>query len=338
MAFPFVFESNFEGGTNGEWDSEADTGSVLDFPHYSVLARYPWASWAPYRGAYCLRIEAAGGTADATLTEGDIDIADGASRYFRFYVNFSPTFTGTANDTFNLFELQQADGTRELTFGGRIVAATNAINLGIGDGIAPTDFDSVALTRNEWHCIELLATVSTSDAGAMTLWVDGRSAVALTTLDQAGAVGQGVLGLQDHLATTTGVILLDEFVMDDLQLYPFAERFPTSLILTKTGHVFVGPGSLQGAALLSTGASDTLHLYDTDTAGSNDASSRVVELDQTQSASASSNGENILFNKGCYAVLSSGARGQVVVTCGAGGPVTYGSVANLRDYGRAVRR
>ena len=33
---PFTFESNFEQGDNLEWDSQDDT--VLDFPHYGVLA------------------------------------------------------------------------------------------------------------------------------------------------------------------------------------------------------------------------------------------------------------------------------------------------------------
>jgi hypothetical protein len=330
MAFPWVFASNWQAGSVSEWDSESDTDGILTVPHYTKLARFPWSSWAPYRGAYAMRIAPAGGTNDATLTEGDIDIADAATRYFRFYLNFSPTFTGTADDTFNLFELQQAGGTIEMSFGGRIVAATNVINLGVGDGTAPSDFDALPLARNQWHCIELAATVSTTGSGALTLYVDGRSAVALTSLTQAAAVGQGVLGLQNHLATTTGQMLFAEFVMDDAQVYPFAERFPLHRNVTMSQHVFCGPGTITSAALMSTGASDTLYLYDTDTADTNDAANRVVELN----AAASSSAEGpFRFRKGCYASLSSSARGQVIVSDGCDGPAYYGSDAVLRGYG-----
>ena len=80
MAFPYIFKANFEGGTNGEWDSESDTGSRLDFPHYSELARIPGLAM-PYRGARCMRVDlTTGQTNDHTVTEGDIDIADGAQR------------------------------------------------------------------------------------------------------------------------------------------------------------------------------------------------------------------------------------------------------------------
>jgi len=311
MAFPYVFSSNFEAGSNAEWDLETDTGSILDFPHYTELARYPWASATPYRGSYCARIKQSG-TADATLTEGDIDISDGGTAYFRWYMNFLPDFTATADDTVNFFELQQAGGTIEQTMGFRVVAATGAINLGIGDGIAPTSFDTEALTRNEWHCIELLSTISTAAAGAMTLWVDGRQAAALTSLTQAAAVGQGVLGTQAALGTTTGTLLFDLFDMDDGRIYPERERFPQIFNLLKTGQVFVGPGNIASAALLTLSSGDTISLFDTDIANVVNAQNFKVELKDSTNTGLEG---PMFFERGCYAVITgTNPRGQVILT------------------------
>src|SRR3990167_1390787 len=164
MAFPFIFESNFEQGTNAEWDSEQDTGTKLDFPHYTTLAAMP-STPMPYRGAYCMRVDLrAGDTNDHTVTEGDIDIADTVTRYFRWYQYASADFTASADDTFQILELQQAGGaTTEMSVGMRVTAATDALDIGIGDGAAPTSF--VSFPRGVWVCVEVLATVSTVVAG-----------------------------------------------------------------------------------------------------------------------------------------------------------------------------
>ena len=334
MAFPWVAESSFESTTTPfGWDTETDTDNVLDVPSYWELARFPWSECAPYRGASCLRIALAGGTNDATLTEGDIDIADAATRWFRFYLYLAPDFTATANDTLNIFELQQAGGTVESSLGLRITAATGAIEIGIGDGTAPTDFAASALIRNRWYAIELRALISTAGVGTLDLYVDGSaSLVALTTLTNAAAVGQGVLGIQNQLATTTGTILMDQFIMDDLQVYPFRERFPLTQILTQSGHAFVGPGNIESATLLTTGASNTMYLWDTDIANTNDATSRVLELDISAHTTASDHG-SIHFERGCYVALAgTNPRGQVIL------PRTLGpalsSPATIRRYGR----
>ncbi len=125
MAFSWVHEANFERGTLADWDtaSTSDTGSQLSVAHYSELARFPWAGATPYSGAYCLRAQLTGGTADAHVLEGDINMAANDTRYVRFNVWFSPDFDATANDTVSMFELE-ASGTVELSIGFRYVAAT----------------------------------------------------------------------------------------------------------------------------------------------------------------------------------------------------------------------
>jgi hypothetical protein len=168
----------------------------------------------------------------------------------------------------------------------------------------------------------------------MTLYIDGASVVALTTLTQAAAVGQGVFGTQDTLSTTTGTILLDQFVMDDGRVYPFKERWPAHLVMTKTQHVFVGPGDLEGGVVLS--ADGTLTLYDTDSANILDELSYVTTLDEDTQTSMSG---PVHFERGCYAVVA-GTNPLCAVYLsrtnekpGILGPVNHWSEGAIKRYG-----
>lgn len=337
MAHPYIFIENFESGTKGDFDTETDTGSKLDYPHYTDLARVDTMP-APYRGAYCARWDlTTGDTNDHTLTEGDIDIADAGTAYFRWYMYVSNNFTATADDTFNFFELQQAGGTVEVSTGFRVTAATNVLEIGIGDGTAPSSFAS--FPRGRWVCVELAATISTGGSGAVTLYLDGTSVVALTSQTHAAAIGQGVLGTQDTLATTTGIILVSEFVMDDGRLYPYKLRFPVSVPVVKSGHIFVGRGTIDGAVLQTLTSGDTLRLYDTDTANVTDELSFVTELSDSVHTSVAG---PIYFERGCYATITAAARGEVYLTAssqtpGIVGPMNHWSDGAIRTYARQRR-
>lgn len=308
MAFPFIFESTFEQGSNAEWDTETDNDGALDFPSYRTLSGQ---GLEPFSGAYCLRLISGLGTNDATLTEGDIDIGAGVTRYARFNLLFKTGFTATANDTVHLLELQQAGGTIEATFGFRVVAATNVINLGIGETV-PTSFTAASIQRGVWYTVELAVTC---DSGAgndgtidlyLTQWPQAAAgAVAATqvaTLDQ-GAIAQGVLGLQGHLATTTGTILIDNFVFDDARIYPQSARYPETPLLTKSAHAFVGPGKIEGLTLLSGGAADNiLSVYDTDLADT--TRPLVAELSNSIAAETVDRITPVNINRGAYCVLT----------------------------------
>lgn len=275
MAFPWVFESSFENTTTPfGWDSETDTASQLTVANYAELARYPWPTCAPFAGASCLKLELSGGTADAFLLEGDIDVAAAATVHFAFNIWFSPNFTATADDTFNIFELQSAGPVVEATFGARVTAATNALELGIGE-TAPTTFGA-AIERGKWYTVELVVLLDSGAGNDGTIniyltpegsnWSSSVYATQVGSLDQA-AVIQGVIGMQDHLATTTGVMLIDNFIMDDARIYPTPRRFETERLLTQSGHAFVGPGEVCNVTLMSGAATDNVvSVYDTDTA------------------------------------------------------------------------
>jgi len=290
MSFPWVYSSNFStSATPFGWDSEADTDGVLDVAHYTELARFPWPTCAPYRGAYCLRAALAGGTNDAYVLEGDINIATSANNFFRFYVWLSPDFTATADDTVNLFEAQQTSNAAEVTFGLRVVAATEVINFGIGE-TAPTSWGTPAIERGVWYCIEIDATIDTGgNDGTIDLYVTKEGdrpatsvfATQVASLTQ-GAVTHGVLGPQGHLATTTGTILFDEFVHDDARIYPIESRYGEYLLMSESGHAFVGPGTIDNISLLSgAGTDNVVSVYDTDESDTNDASNIVTELKNT---------------------------------------------------------
>ncbi len=331
MAFPFIFQSNWDGGVVTEWDSESDTGGKLDVVHYSTLAKIPGMP-APFRGAYCLRINlTTGDTNDHTLTEGDIDIADAATRYFRWYMWVSPTFTATADDIFNIFELQQAGGTIEQSVSMQITAATNLLEIGIGDGVVGTSF--VTYPRGDWVCVEILSTISTGGAGVITLFLNGAQAATLTSLTQAAAVGQGVLGTQNTLATTTGVILFDQFLMDDERLWPLAIRFPEEVMITKSSHIFMGSGCVENVSLLSGAATDNiLAVHDTDVANTAQTAVKLELKNTANSELVDPAGTPVHIQRGCYITLS-GTNPRAIVKVGHAD--AYWSDGRIRQYGNA---
>ena len=336
MSFPYIFQANFESGTNSEFDSEADTGSKLDFPHFSTLARFP-GEGTPYSGAYCARIELRpGDTNDHTLTEGDIDIATGAERFFRWAMFLSNDFGATADDNFSIFELQQAGGTQVYVVGLTVTAATDDVNVWVSETSTPETTSAAALPKGRWFILEVQANVDTGAAnGDITVYLDGTSIVSLATpVQNAAAVGTGVFGTQNTLSTTTGTILLDDFIMDDLRLYPPNERFPAVQRVTKTAHVFVGPGWIEAATLLS--AAGTMSVYDTDAANSNDAQAAVIELNSA--GPFVSIDTPTYFERGCYVVLAgTNPYGEIRLVRtgrqrGIFGPACN-SDASIRNYG-----
>lgn len=333
MAFPYIFESNFEQGTNGEWDSEADTGSKLSFPHYSQLARYDAAnigSIAPFRGAYVAELDL-GDTNDHTLIEGDIDIANAVTRYVRFYLFLGKDLRATADNTFALYEHQGTANAVEASVGLRITASTGAVDIGVGFTV-PTVFAASSLRRGQWYCIELSTTVSTGVAGTSTLYVDGSSVAVIADLTNT-AVLRGVLGSQDTAATTLGHIFIDRFAFDDTRLFPTTDRYPEVMVLTKSTHVAVGETDILNMTLIpGAGTNNTVKLYDTDVAYVSDESNVNAILSNLTASEPPIDLADVpmAFKRGVYAELS-GTGTKVLVRIGHS--LGYGSVGRIRDYG-----
>lgn len=304
MAYPFIFSASFDTGDNSQWDSEQDTGALLDFPHYTTLAGLTGHP-APYHGAYCMRITP-GDTNVHTVTEADIDIADAATRWVGFALYISTNFAASADDIFNIFEWQSAGAVIEASISLQITGATDAVDIGIGDGVAATVF--APITKGVWHYIEALNTVDVTPGatGVLTLYVDGAQYATVTNADFAAAVSDGVLGTQDTLSTTNaGYLLFDEFVFDDTRPGQ-PRRWTTHRMITDSSFIFVGPGRIDNVKVLDGGSGDVvLELYDTDTYS---ASLRPIWRGRTVTANTDVDAADVPidFVRGCLARFPAG--------------------------------
>ena len=335
MAWPWTFQANFESGaTPAGFDSETDTASKLDFPSYETLAASP--KQAPFRGAFCMRAILDGGTTDAFVTEGDINLTLTSNYFTRFYVFFSMDFAGTANDTFNIYEQQSTASVAEQTVSGRIVAATGVINLGIGK-VAATSWSAISIERGKWYAVELDTTGAGGGAGTLDVYItrEGDPAPSAVSATQVGSLTNlagthAVMGIQNHLATTTGTILFDEYAFDDTdRIYPIDDRYPRNVLMTQSGHVFVGPGWVEESTLIAAGAADgVLTLYDTDSA-STTSPARVVDWIQSDTALQTPKSGRRYFERGCYAALS-GTTPRAVIAVGQ--TQAYWSKELVRQY------
>jgi hypothetical protein len=330
MAFPYLYSASFDVGDNSEWDSEADSGSLLDFPHYVTLARTPGLAM-PYRGAYCMRIQP-GDTNDHTVIEGDIDIADDVTRWIRFALHISDDFATSSDDIFNIWEFQQAGGTVEGCISLQITAATDLVEIGAADGTeAASGFTEI--TKGVWHVIEAKYTVSTGGSGVFDLYIDGVRRQNLTSLTNAAAIGKGALGTQNTLAaTSTGYLLFDEFAFDDTRI-GITDRFETNQLVTTSSFLFMGPGRIDNIKLLDGGSGDvTVELYDTDIFTSS-LTPRWRERTAANNTNVDAADVPITFVRGCLAIIGGTLPGVIF---NIGRAVGWGSDGAIRNY--AARR
>lgn len=331
MAFPFLFADSFEVGSFTNWDiSEVDTGDRLDAAHYSDLNVS-----APFRGAYCMRIQL-GDTNVHTVGDGDMNIADTATAWLRFYLYISTDFAATSDDIFNIFEWQQTNNTPESVISMQVTAATNLVEIAVSDGIAASaNFNF--LSKGVWHVIEAMYNLETNSTGVLDLYIDGTRVTNLTSQDATAAVTHGVLGTQDTASTTTGTLLFDQFIFDDLQVYPIRQRFPQSVHMTESGHAFVGQGVIENVTLISSAnTNNTLRVYDTDRATVTGESNRVVSLANTANNEiVDPAGMPITVQRGAYIELG-GTQPQAQVLIGKA--QGYYSDAAIRKLGLDTAR
>ena len=318
MGYPFVFEENFELGTKGDFGTESDTGSKLDYPHFSTLAAIPGMG-LPYRGAYCARI-LPGDTNDHTIIVPEMNIANGDTGWLRFYLWHD--LAATANDVFNIFE-HQASATIELAMSLQITAATNLVEIGLGESEAST-FNAVLAPRR-WHLIELKSIAQT---GATSSLFVNRADVQTLGSHPSAPVTDGVLGTQGTAATTTGTILFDQFVFDELQVFGFEHRFPETILCTKSQHIFVGNGEIENVTLLSgdTTVDNQVKIYDTDSAYTSDAGNIVAELRNTAV-------KEIVDPAGMPVRVTRGAYVQISGTIETGGPRALVKIGAAQGWG-----
>ena len=322
MAFPWLFEEgSWAAGGRGNFDAETDTDSILDYPHYPILAQ---SGLAPYNGAYCIRIRGGTGTNSAYVQENaSFDTAAAGTIHFQWFFFLAPDFTMAANDKFSMVELESvADTTTDVAAG--LDRSTNNIRLWVARTAAASAqtfvlgdiTDALASGRSplgRWYHVEISALIDNGggDNGTIDAYLDGATVGSqITGLDQ-GAIVDAKFGMIGKDAGTTGTLLIDWVRADDARIYMPRERFPTQITVTQSRTIFVGPGYVDAAALLSTTSGNIMRLYDTDTGNANDAQGFVVECDL--SAFPAFEGP-ATFERGCYAQLTgTNPRGQVLL-------------------------
>ena len=337
MAFPYLSEYNVEQGDKGHFDSESDSASRLDFAHYSELARTPGLPM-PWRGAYAMRVGLATSTTDAYLEEtGSWDLSADGTIYFRFMLYITPDLVMANNDQFYVLKLQSAGPVDEVV-AGLIYTTAAGLKFGVGEtGIT----SSIPIEKGVWNCIEVAANIDAGvgNDGTIDYWVNGTAGTQVASLDQA-VITQGRFGVMGQDAgTTAGVLLFDSLIADDARIYGPAKgdaRWPESMFMTASQHVWVGHGVLENVQLSSGFTDNVLEIYDTDTGNTNDIGKRrVYLLTSTTGEVVDPAGMPVTLTRGCYVKLSgtAGVSGPFA-TVKVGKAVGWGSDGAVRTYGQ----
>lgn len=336
MAFPFTGHEDFEAGTvaGSAFNSETDTDAKLDIVHYRDLARVPGLP-APWYGAYCMRVDLAGGTNDAYLQENDTwDIAADGTLYFRFRFFVSADIVMADTDLFSIWQLESSGPVVEACVFLQYTTA-NGLRLGINETASASGASFLGISTGAWHTVEVFVNLDDggSNDGTLDLWLDGGQATQITGLDQA-AVVQGKLGaIGIDAGTTRGTLLFDDVTADDARIYGTDDvRFPESKTLYKTGHAFVGPGVIDNVTLLAGAGTDcVLVAYDTDRANVNQEPLFPALQNTANNEVVDPAGMPIRVQRGCYITLA-GTNPRAAVRIGQ--VSAWGSDGAIRSMAR----
>ncbi|MGH6893385.1 MAG: hypothetical protein ACREEP_14120, partial [Dongiaceae bacterium] len=205
--------------------------------------------------------------------------------------------------------------------------------LGVNETSAAAGAAFLPLSLNAWHAVELTALVDSGvgDDGTLIMRLDGGAATTISALNQ-GAITSGVVGtIGIDAGTTRGVCLFDEILADDARIFPPIRRFPDTLLMTASGHAFVGPGTIENISLMSgAGTDNVVAVFDTDTAYTSDASNIVAELKNTANVEMiDPAGMPVRVIRGAYVQLAGTNPRALINICKA---PAYGSDGAMRTH------
>lgn len=318
MAHPWLFESTFEGGTvpgdATEWNGgETDTDSKLSIDHYTKTAALKKV--VPWGGIYAAHIDQAIGTSTtaAILTETTAFDTGADGTIYVAFAFLAKNLSLAASDLAWIFSLDSASGP---TIEAGVQIYSNAGTIQLRAGKNGGTMRATNLLEDHWYWIELAANIDAGGGndGTLDFYVDGvQIGAQLTGLDQA-VITQARMGLFSVTGCAGGDLFFGRCLADDTRL-GLHRRYTRQQIVTKSKTVFVGPGTLSTATILSSGASDKVVLYDTDTAYSTANDGNVVtELANGINGSC---GGPMVFDRGCFALISgSNPRVQIIVNRG----------------------
>ena len=329
MAYPYLFEENFEDGTKGLFNTETDTASILDFPHYTELAR---AGMAPYQGAYAMRVKLNGGTTSGYLIESDgFDTAAAGTVYVRFHFYIGKDFAMADTDKVMLFDLESTlNTTSEVACG--LIRSGTSINFWVSETASATavtlTLGTTTTALGKWYQVELKALIDSGvgNDGTIDSWVNGTPLTQITALDQ-GAVVNARIGAIGPDAGTSGTLLFHRPMADDGRIYPEIVRFG-ALNFRSTAlnnHPIVGPGKF-AIGFTSGGTDGVASVYDTD--GVPNELTPAVKL-RNVTALESVPGHDIFeVQHGAYVVISGTTAPDVYFSIEQGGMLSEAGYVN----------
>lgn len=334
MAFPFDLDWNFESGAN---PATSSSGTLLDFPHYTELARY---GMAPYRGAYCYRIRLAGGTTDQYIQEDTLfDVIDATPEtwYLSWYFYLGKDLVMGSSDKLAFVTLRGTAAAVEVAAGiqvssGELQFWWNETAAAASPGTVDLGLLSYSNPRKsalgKWYHAELKIVL---DAAAGT--IDGfigeenhgttRTGTQITTLAQTDIL-DGRFGTIGPDSGTSGTILFDDVKLDDAQVFPHRERFMTKnrKITAASDHPIIGRGEF-AVALTGTSTDAVLRMYDTDGIPTN-LDNTVGVVTRNLTANEMVPGHDMFeVQYGLYTILTGTAAEASISKC-TGGPAGQG--------------
>ncbi len=339
MAFPYLFEENFDDGTLGNFNSETDSSSILDYPHYAELAR---AGQAPWQGAHVMRGRMAANAVGYVTELDGFDTAGAGTIHIWFTVLIGADVAIAASGVVVLFALDSAGPVAEAS----LVLKNNAgqYQLAFGETGATRTLD-ITPNNKKWYEIEMSCLIDNAGAndGTITGYIDGAPVGAVIgTLDQ-GAITQARMGIISGTAAgDRGTILFGGVIADDARIYPRRQkRFSNDKWVTRDMNAFVGQGMLDGVSITSTDVNGVLNVYDTDIYEATGVNFSRAPLIYTRNITANDQSPGmttpVRFEKGCYVQLA-GANPQAFLSLKDGCPTgVMMSDENYVQAGRARR-
>jgi hypothetical protein len=346
-AFPELLRAGFEAGATNFDTAITDVSAKSTYPHYTdLIGKY---NIVPWRGAYVWLIDQSiGTTAHANYqTQAAFNVA--ASNYWSVGFAFYAKSTVMANG--NRTSLVWANAVKEFclqlyytTAAGLQLLLTETESTAVGTNPV------VSLTENAWHWIELHGVVDSGagNDGSVSVVLDGNTVGTVSSLDQA-AFTDLYIGLEDiDAGHTAGVYAFDDILVSGIDTsavrigyrsqYPWNPHVSAPASTSYGEHLFVGPGTIDSAALLTANAGDTMRLYDTDTAYTAGSYGAVGEANFSSGMPVIEG--PLKFERGCYCVITAaganGARGIVNISQSpvSGYPIAscYQNKANLKSY------
>ncbi len=312
----YPFNSEYETADFTEWTSTVDTQPKMTVDHYvkMVKALGQYSGVLPYKGAYAAHIDISIGTTDAYAETTAVTALAGDTLWVRFMFQATSNLTMATSDRFTLLSVMSGAGTDEATVGvinnagtiQLICAETSAIAVGASSRVAE-------FARDVWHTVEIGLTIDSGAAnGTIQFWLDGyQQGTTITALTQAAITRMRLGATGMDAGTTAGHLFFDGVVQSVSQTPSSHNRYPQTVILTKSGFVALGPGRVEAYALMPGGAADnhlTIHDLDrqgTDFSFTNDMIGPELANDHAYGMKKFDyDGMGGYFNRGCYVKLT----------------------------------